>query len=496
MTLSKKIVILNISGLLVLGILFIIASAYTWNKRQHEEIAYVRSLMISERKTQLKDLISVAYSVLETANYYEDARKAVNDMRFGHEKNNYFFIIDKDGMMFVHPGKPEMVGKIQLELTDSEGKKIVKEILKIALEKGEGFIEYKWSKPGTDKPISKMTYIRIFKTWNWVLCTGVYLDDIEEATAQKEKEIASEMSLQIRRQIGLIVMMMLGVIFVSILITQKVSKPIRQAVKTLRRVSEGVAAVSAQVSGAGCSLNQGVSQQSVSLEEISSSLRQMFGMIQRNADSVSRVKILTDEAETILVKADESVRELLYFIKDIAETGKKTSEIVKTIDEIAFQTNILAINAAIEAARAGEAGLGFSVVADEVRNLSLRSAEAAQKTTVLIDTTVQKINSGVEMVGKTGDSFSKLNLNRTERKSLMDQIASLSQEQAGQIAVIIKALSGMEKVVQDNKTNAQEAALVAEAMNVQAIHAKNVVEGLEKIIGKNGHKKNKTLTQS
>ncbi len=490
MNLNKKIIILNISGLVMLGILFVILTAYTWTQHEREEISYIRSMMLNERKTQLKDMLSVAYSVLETANYYADARKAINAMRFGDEKTNYFFIIDKDGMMFVHPNMPELVGKIQLDLKDSEGKLIVREIMKIAWEKGEGFIEYKWWKPGSDKPTPKMTIFRLYKEWNWVLCTGLYLDDIEDAIAQKKKEIISEMSLHIRRQINIICMMLLGVIALSMLLSMKISKPIRYALTTLSDVSEGVASVSAQISGTGESLRQGAERQSVSSEEIASSLKQMFAMIQQNAENISRVKKLTDDAETILIRADESVSHLSHLIADIAETGRKTSDIIRTIDDIAFQTNILAINAAIEAARAGEAGMGFAVVAGEVRSLSQRSAEAARNTSQMLDATMQKIHSGVEMVGKTSESFSELNLNRAERKMLMDHTASLSLKQAEQISVISKSLNGMEKVVRDNEINAQEAAMVSESMNVQAVHLKNVVQGLGRIIGRNGHSPN------
>ena len=274
--------------------------------------------------------------------------------------------------------------------------------------------------------------------------------------------------------IGLLISLVVGVI-VAVLITKSITGPLNRVIEGMNEGADQVASASGQVSSSSQSLAEGASQQAASIEETLSSLEEMSSMTKQNADNASQADSLMKEANQVVTSANKSMTELITSMQDISNASDETQKVVKTIDEIAFQTNLLALNAAVEAARAGEAGAGFAVVAEEVRNLALRSAEAAKNTAVLIEGTVKKVKDGSELVDKTNDEFAKVVGSTSKVGELVGEISAASNEQSQGIGQVNIAVTETDKVTQQNAANAEESASASEELNAQAQAMKSMV---------------------
>jgi methyl-accepting chemotaxis protein len=213
-------------------------------------------------------------------------------------------------------------------------------------------------------------------------------------------------------------------------------------------------------------------------------------MTEQNADHAQEADQLSKEGLNYLSAANQSMKALIQSMNDISTASDNIANIIKTIDGIAFQTNLLALNAAVEAARAGEAGAGFAVVAEEVRNLALRSSEASQNTQELLEQTIQKINGGSDLVNKTDEGYRKVALSVQKVTKLLEEIASASSEQAQGIKQVNYAMTEIEKVTERNSAGAEQTSSASQDLNVQTSRMENVIEDLASFVdgfrGKDG----------
>ncbi len=254
-----------------------------------------------------------------------------------------------------------------------------------------------------------------------------------------------------------------------------ITRPINQVVEGLSEGSEQVFEAAAHVATSSQLLAEGSSEQAASLEETSSSLEEMSSMIQQNADNANSAKGLIEQVAKYRAHTNAQLDQLVFAISEVVKSSEETHKIVKTIDEIAFQTNLLALNAAVEAARAGEAGAGFAVVAEEVRNLAMRSADAAKNTSNLIESTITAIKRGHELTNQTQAAFGEQKGVAVKIGELVNEIATASSEQAQGIAQINIAVSQMDKVTQQTAANAEESASASEELSAQAEQLKSFI---------------------
>ncbi len=271
-------------------------------------------------------------------------------------------------------------------------------------------------------------------------------------------------------------------LFLTVFITRGITSVLRGISNQMGEGASQVASASSQVASAGQQLAEGASEQAASLEETASSLEQMAAQIKANAENSSAADCLCTDTMAIIDRAGKSMNRMGSSMGRLSDMGKEISKVVSSIDEIAFQTNLLALNAAVEAARAGEAGKGFAVVADEVRALTMRAAEAAKNTQQLIGDTVDGISKGSELVAATGEEFREVSHSAEKIANLIKEVAQASEDQAQGIEQLNNAVSLMDKVVQQNAANAEESASAAEELDAQAASMQERVEELLRLV--------------
>ena len=277
--------------------------------------------------------------------------------------------------------------------------------------------------------------------------------------------------------VGLAVAGLVGYVVVS------VNRRLRTTAADLRRGAEEVVSAAGQVAMSSQSLSQGATEQAASLEETSASMEEMGSMTRKTAENANHAADLVSGVAQQVEESNAALTGMVASMSAIRESSNKVAKIIKTIDEIAFQTNILALNAAVEAARAGEAGMGFAVVADEVRNLAQRSAQAAKDTAALIEESIARSQEGNARVQQVASAIATITTSVSQVKAIVQDVREASRQQTQGIDQVTRAIAQMEKVTQTTAATAEESAAASEELNAQAEGSMAVVHQLERMVG-------------
>jgi methyl-accepting chemotaxis protein len=278
----------------------------------------------------------------------------------------------------------------------------------------------------------------------------------------------------------LVLALVLGVVFVWIV--QQVVRLLRGSVSELGDTVDQIAAAANQISSASRTLAQGSSEQAMSIGETSNSVTEITKLVQRTQQNSQDAANMVAGSSCEFDRTNRLLEEMVESMEGINASSNAISKIIRIIDEIAFQTNILSLNAAVEAARAGSAGLGFAVVAEEVRNLAQRCAQAAKDTTELIDDSVKRTTTGKQKVDQVAGAIRLITDQSGKIAILVDQITSHSTEESGRIEQIGTAMVEIENVTQNSAAGAEEGAAAAEQLHAQSASLTDLVTRLRVMV--------------
>ncbi|MBZ5600854.1 MAG: hypothetical protein LAO79_00940 [Acidobacteriia bacterium] len=270
---------------------------------------------------------------------------------------------------------------------------------------------------------------------------------------------------------------------VCILIVRSTTQRLAGLTREVGEGSKQIAAASQQISTSSQSLAQDASEQAASLEEASAASEQITSMTRRNSELSSAASGHMRDVDEKVSASNRTLDEMVVSMKAITDSGGNISKIIKVIDEIAFQTNLLALNAAVEAARAGEAGMGFAIVAGEVRTLAQRSAQAARETAALIADSITKSNHGGARLEELAKSIRSITESAAQVKTLVDEVNLGTREQSRGIAEISKSVESISHRTQSAAAGAEEGASASEEMSAQSMTLNHIVEQLESMFG-------------
>ncbi len=458
---------------------------------------------------------------LETAEeqFKKEAKRQISNLRFGPEGKDYFFIVDMSGAIVMHPIKPSLNGKNMLDFKDPNGKKLFAEMIRVCREKGEGFVDYLWAKPGKDKPVAKLSFVKLFPQWNWIVGTGVYIDDIDDAMARQKNVVQTAVGKQRTSILVVSLVLLVIVAFVLVFIAGKISDPItnmsrmlqdiaegegdltsRLDVKTgdeleemanwfnvfvtklqdlvkkisndsgkLDRSSEELASIAETMADSVNETSEKSNNVAAAVEEMSANMSAVAGSMNETASAVDMVAAsvgemtstikeiaqTSEKARSITEKAVGQAASASTRVDELGEAAHDIDNVLATISEISDQVDLLALNATIEAARAGEAGKGFAVVASEIKELAQQTSIATQQ--------VKERVLGIQ--NSTTATVAEINVISnviSENSEIVNTIATAVEEQSVTAGEISRSVDQILQGIQEINENISQSTTVSE----------------------------------
>ncbi len=495
--------------------LLMVAGGLLWSAHQAK---------LEDRRTAVRQTVEVAHAVLQWAQGQQAsgqldqaaaqkvALAAVGQLRYSGQE--YFWVHDLAGNMVHHPMKPQLDGKNVLGMKDPQGTFLFREFNTVASASANGgYVAYQWPKPGakTDAPVDKVSFVKAFAPWGWVIGSGLYVDDLEAVFRQQVAGgllfvslvagllwwVSARTARDLSRGIQLAVERAEAIAQGDIAQAQRphpltqgkdeVARLLqamqgmgRQLGDTLTRVRDSVDSVamaSHQIAMGNQDLNHRTEQAASRLQHTASSMEQLSATVSNNAQSSASAQQMANQAAEQARRGGDVVSQVVQTMEAIHGSARKITDIITVIDGIAFQTNILALNAAVEAARAGEQGRGFAVVAGEVRTLAQRSAQAAREIKDLIQASTEHVESGAALVHDAGQTMASTVEAVDRVAGLIHDIARATQEQSQGVSSVHGSVSELDGMTQQNASLVEESAAAAASLKDQA-------EALAKVVGR------------
>jgi len=470
MSIKKKIVLLVVSvALLIMATsLFFTVKSVKDNliKANEDKVSQVTEL-VSNILNSYKQEVNAKTLTLPQAQ--AEALSKISAIRY--DGSNYVWINDYDGNMISHP---TLKGKNASDLTDKNGVKFIADGTATAKEKGTAIISYLWTKQGQDssKTFPKISFFRNYPDWGWIIGTGIYVDDIDKAVQDAFLQIL----------LFSIIVVVVVVIVVLATVVKEIVTSMGEIARDLDDSSREVSVASSQLDSASEKLAEGSTEQAASIQETSSTLEETASMVQQNRENTQQAATLAKQSKDYASKSNIEMQKMMSAMEDLKRSSSEIAKIIKVIDEIAFQTNILSLNAAVEAARAGDAGKGFAVVAEEVRSLAQRSAQAAKDTAVIIESNISMSENGVVLAKEVYKSIGDIDTQSLKVSELLDEISVATDEQSQGVHQINQAISQMEIVLASNAQTAEESAAASKALYGQTLNMNEIIARLNSVV--------------
>ena len=531
LNLQNKILLLVLIPLILSSSCLLLLEARERIADNRVQLEQQRELMLASRQRGVESVVELAQSLVQQVAQSSDsvgeaqaaASRLLRQMRF--EGDNYVFIFDYDGTMLVQPAVPEQEGTGMLNATDADGKPLIRDMIEIARQ-GGGNYHYSWPNPSTGEVEPKYSYAGAIPEWNWVIGAGVYATDVDAAMAKIESSAWSNLVDSLVRLFFIASAVNLIITFIAIWITRRTVSQVRQTASTMKEIAKEVAdgkgdltrrlkvssrdeigelatqfngflariqATLLDVRNGAHSVYQastGIAQSSeelasrtdqaaANLQQTSSAMEQITSTVENNAGHATQADQLVQSSAEVARQGQSAMQQVEKTMADINKSSARIGEIISMIDSIAFQTNILALNASVEAARAGEHGRGFAVVAQEVRTLAQRSADASREIRELIGESVGHSQHGSTIVKTAGETMQQIVMRVTEVTHVIAEISAGSQEQSTGIREVNTAVSQMDAMTQQNAAMVEQNSNTAAEMRRQAERLRRLIDGFQ-----------------